>query len=49
LIRERDIDRDFAQIRKGKPMLVQVLTNLQHLLFAEIGNDVDRIELGDLG
>src|SRR5262249_6780703 len=49
LVRQRDVDPDFAQVCEGKPMLTQVLTNLQHLLFAKIGYYIDRIELSDLG
>ena len=37
------------QFVQGEPPLVQICPDLQTLLQAEIGNHVDRVELGDLG
>ncbi len=49
LVRQPDIDRHLVQIGQGQPVLTEVLSNLQDLLLAQIGDDVDRVELGDLG
>jgi hypothetical protein len=49
LIRKADIDRHLLQVGEGKPMLVQIRTDLENLLFAQIGNHIDRVQLGDLG
>jgi hypothetical protein len=38
-----------VQIRQSEPMLRQIGANLQDLLFAQIGNCVNRVELGDFG
>ena len=37
------------QLRQRQPSLVQVGADLQCLLRADIGHDIDRIELGDVG
>jgi len=49
LVGQADIDRHLVQIGKCQPLLVEVLPDLQHCLLAQIGDDVDRVELGDLG
>ena len=49
LVRQSDIDRNFVQIRQSKAMLAKILADLEHVLLAQIGDDVDRVELGDLG
>ena len=49
LVGETDIDRYLVQILERQPVLAERLADLENDLLAEIGDDIDRIELGDLG
>ncbi len=46
---QADIDRHLVQIGEGQPVLTEIFPDLQNLLLAQIGDDIDRVELGDLG
>ena len=49
LIGQADIDRDLVQIGKSEPVLAQILPDLEDFLLAQISDDVNRVQLGDLG
>src|SRR5215469_7744374 len=49
LVRQADIDRYLVQIGERQSMLAESLPNFENDLLAQIGQDIDRIELGDVG
>ncbi len=49
LVGQADIDRHLVEIGQGQAVLAEILPDLQDVLLAQIGDDVDRVELGDLG
>jgi hypothetical protein len=48
LVAERRLDRYLVQFVQREPPLVKVLADLQRLLRADVGDDIDWVELSDL-
>jgi hypothetical protein len=48
-VRQADIDRDLVQIGEGEPVRVEVLADFEDGLLGEVGDHIDRVELGDFG